>query len=55
MVLVRLGGEQRVKKIVQELKWSGSSLSVIVLKSENGNKGKLYQKTVRQRRKSPTD
>jgi len=42
-----------VKKIVQEPKWSGSSLSVIVLESENGNKGTLHQKRViKARRKS---
>ena len=32
-----------------------SGLSVIVLESENGNKGTLHQKRVRQRRKSLTD
>ena len=55
MVLVRLGGDRHVKKIVREPKWSGSGLSVIVLEGENGNKGTLYQKRVRQRRKSLTD
>ena len=32
-----------------------TGLSVIVLESENGNKGTLHQKRVRQRRKSLTD
>ena len=35
MVLVRPGGNQRVKKIVREPKWSRSSPSVIVLESED--------------------
>ena len=52
MVLVRPGGDRRVKKIVREPKWSRSSTSVIVLESEDGNKGTLHQNTVRQRRKS---
>ena len=55
MVLVRLGGDSRVKRIVREPKWSGSGLSMIVLESENGNKGTLHQKRLRQRRKSLTD
>ena len=55
VVLVRRGGDRRVKKIVREPKWSRSSPSVIVLESENGNKGTLHQKRVRQRRKSLTD
>ena len=56
-VLVGAGGDRRVKKIVRELepKWSRSSQSVIVLESEDGNKGTLHQKRVRQRRKSLTD
>ena len=37
-----------------EIEWV-SGLSVIVLESENGNKGTLHQKRVRQRRKSLTD
>ena len=41
-----------MKKIVREPKWSGNGLSVIVLESENRNKGTLHQKRVRQRRKS---
>ena len=49
VVLVRSGGDRRVKKIVQEPKWSRNSPSVIVLESENGNKGTLHQKRVRQR------
>ena len=53
MVLVRPGGDRRVKKTVREPKWS--SPSVIVLESEDGNKGTLHQKRVRQRRKSLTD
>ena len=48
---VRPGGDRRVKKIVGEPKWSRSSPSVIVLESEDGNKGTLHQKRVRQRRK----
>ena len=52
VVLVRLGGDRHVKKIVQEPKWSGSGLSMIVLESKNGNKGTLHQKRVRQRRES---
>ena len=32
------GGDRRVRKIVREPKWSRSSLSVIVLESEDGNK-----------------
>ena len=55
MVLVGAGGDRRVKKIVREPKWSRSSQSVIVLESEDGNKGTLHQKRVRQRRKSLTD
>ena len=57
MVQVGAGGDRRVKKIVRELepKWSRSSQSVIVLESEDGNKGTLHQKRVRQRRKSLTD
>ena len=43
------------EKIMQEPKWSGSGLSVIVLESENENKGTLHQKRVRQRKKSLTD
>ena len=39
LYITRFGGDRRVKKIVRELKWSGSGLSVIVLESENGNKG----------------
>ena len=35
MVLVRLGGNRRLKKIV----WERYVVSVIVLESENGNKG----------------
>ena len=54
-VLVRPGGDRRVKKIVREPKWSRSSPSVIVLESEDGNKGTLHQKRVRQRRKSLAD
>ena len=34
-----------MKKIVQESKWSRSSLSVILLESENGNKGTLHQES----------
>jgi len=48
VVLVRLGGDRRVKKIVREPKWNGSGLSVIMLESvesENGNKGKLHQES----------
>ena len=41
VVLVRPGGDGRVKKIVREPKWSRSSPSVIVLESEDGNKGTL--------------
>ena len=37
-----------------EMEWV-SSLSVIVLESENGNKGTLLQERGRQRRKSLTD
>ena len=37
VILVRLEGDRRVKKIVGEPKWGGSGLSVIVLESENGN------------------
>ena len=48
---VRPGGDRHVKKIVQEQKWSRSSSSVIVLESEDGNKGTMHQKRVRQRRK----
>ena len=55
LVLVGAGGDRRVKKIVREPKWSRSSQSVIVLESEDGNKGTLHQKRVRQRRKSLTD
>ena len=44
VVLVRLGGDRRMKKIMREPKWSGSSLSVIVLESDNGNKGTLREK-----------
>ena len=33
-----------MKKIMREPKWSGSSLSVIVLESDNGNKGTLREK-----------
>ena len=55
MVLVRAGGDRRVKKVVREPKWSRSSPSVIVLESEDGNKGTQHQKRVRQRRKSLTD
>ena len=55
MVQVGAGGDRRVKKIVREPKWSRSSQSVIVLESEDGNKGTLHQKRVRQRRKSLTD
>ena len=55
MVLVRPGGDRRVKKIVREPKWSRSSPSVIVLESKDGNKGTLRQKRVRQRRKSMAD
>ena len=51
VVLVRPGGDRRVKKIVREPKWSRSSPSVIMLESEDGNKGTLHQKRVRQRRK----
>ena len=42
-----------MKKIMRELKRSGSSLTV--LESENGDKGILHQKRVRQSRKSLTD
>ena len=52
MVLVRPGDDQRVKKIVQELKWSRSSPSVVVLESKDGNKGTLHPNTVRQRKMS---
>ena len=55
VVLVRQGGDRHLKKIVRELIWSRSSPSVIVLESENGNKGTLHQKRVRERRKSLTD
>ena len=55
MVLVGAGSDRRVKNIVREPKWSRSSQSVIVLESEDGNKGTLHQKRVRQRRKSLTD
>ena len=48
VVLVRPGGDRRVKKIVP--KWSRGCPSVIVLKSEG--KVTLHQKRVRQRRKS---
>ena len=37
-------GNQHVKKIVWDPKWSRSSPSVIVLESEDGNKGTLHQK-----------
>ena len=30
-----------MKKIVREPKWSGSGLSMIVLESDNGNKGRV--------------
>ena len=33
-----------MKKIVREPKWSGSGLSMIVLESDNGNKGTLREK-----------
>ena len=36
MVLVRAGGNQCVKKIVREPKWSRSSPSLMVLESEDG-------------------
>ena len=36
MVLVRPGGDWRVKKFVRQPKWSRGSPSVIVLESENG-------------------
>ena len=52
MVLVQPGGNQRVKKIVQEPKWIRSSPSMIVLESQDGNKVTLHQKRVRQRRES---
>ena len=55
MVLVRLGGDRRVKKIMRKPKWSRSGLSVIILESESGNKRTRHQKRVRQRRKSLTD
>ena len=41
VVMVWPGGNWRVKKIMWELKWSRSSPSVIVLESENGNKGTM--------------
>ena len=53
MVLVQPGGDQRVKNIVRKPKWSGSSPSIIMLESEDRNKGTLHQKRVRQ--KSLTD
>ena len=40
VVLVRLGGDRRVKKIVRELKWNRSGLSVIVLESVESKKRK---------------
>ena len=55
MVLVRPGGDRRVQNIVREPKLSRSSPSVIVLKSQNENKGTLHQKRARQRKKSLTD
>ena len=55
LVLVRSGGDQRVKKITREPKWSRSGPSVIMLESESGNKGTLHQKRVRQGRKNLTD
>ena len=45
----------RVKKIVREPKWSRSNPSMIMLESEDGNKGTLHQKRVRQRGKTLTD
>ena len=54
MVLVGAGGDRRVKKIVREPKWSRSSQSMIVLESEDGNKGTLHQKRARQRRTTLT-
>ena len=44
-----------MKKIMREPKWGTSSPSVIVLESEDGNKGTLHQKRVRQRQKNLTD
>ena len=41
VVLVRPGSDQRVKKIVQEPNWSRSSPSVIMVESENGNRGTM--------------
>ena len=55
MVVVQPGDDRHVTKIVREPKWSRSSPSVIVLESEDGNKGTSHQKRVRQRRKSLTD
>ena len=49
VVLVRPGGDRRVKKIVQEPKWGTGSPSMIVLESEDRNE---ETKRVRQRRES---
>ena len=43
MVLVQLGADRRVYRTRAEMEWV-SSLSVIVLESENGNRGTQHQK-----------
>ena len=55
MVLVRPGGNRRVKKIVREPEWGTSSPSVIVLESKDGNKEILHQKRGKAKEKSLTD
>ena len=45
VVLVWPESDWRVKKIVRQLKWSRSNPSMIILESENGNKGTLHQKS----------
>ena len=42
-----------MKKLVQESKWSRSSPSVIVLVSENGNKGTLHKRAYKAKEKEP--
>ena len=38
-----------MKKIIQELNWSRSSPNVIVLESENGNKGTLQESKAKEK------
>ena len=53
MVLVRLGDDRRVKKIMRELKWSGSGLSVIVLESENVKQRETASEESKAKEKEP--